>query len=108
MKPSTMTRPRPQRGEATYRVEIADWVNGRRAVTWAVRTGPSWPSGLPRYATTATARTPDGLFTGKEARAIAAVCNRPMGTKPRARARAVKDERAAGELQLRNPTGEAA
>jgi hypothetical protein len=44
-------------------------------------------------------------MSGKDARAIVAAMRR----KPwRMEARVVKDEAAAGQLQLRNPTGEAA
>jgi hypothetical protein len=99
-----MTRPSSQRGEAIYRVEITDRVNGRRLLSWANLTGPRLKCGFPMWQRAIT-RSPLGLMSGKDARAIVAAMRR----KPwRMEARVVKDEAAAGQLQLRNPTGEAA
>lgn len=102
-----------QRGAQVYRVRFRDrdtW----RVTGWAQRAGPSHASGYPSWsmAGAGEGKSPMGLFTATEAKLIATGWNKPMGTTPKLRAEVVKDHQAAGqaagELQLRHPTGEAA
>jgi hypothetical protein len=95
------------RGKPVYRVQITDWVNGRRKMEWVEITGPRQPNGwLPRERV--AAKGPRGLMSGPEAREIAAQVNRTWAAKPREKARVVKDEVAVQELGRRQPTGDAA
>lgn len=91
-------------GQPSYRVEIVDYVNGRKVVTWAV------PDRVLPYAIRSS-RTPDGEWPSRrQAKAVAAALNSARwGSKPKAKARVVnsEDSEAAHGL-LRNPAGDAA
>ena len=87
-----------QRGKVEYVVEIVEWINDRKTVTWVARNGPP-----------VSGRNFARRMTRKEANAWASAWNSPRwGCTPRAKARAVKDDPPAQEPALRQPTGEAA
>lgn len=94
------------RNAKVWRVQVTDYVNGGKRVTW-IEKGPPHPKyGWPTLPETSV-KSPMGLWTYTEAKRIADGRNRPWGTKPRAKAKAVKDPTAAGEVKARMPTGEA-
>jgi hypothetical protein len=102
----TTRQQRSKRGAEHYRVEFRDRLTGRIS-GYAERNALPHPCGFPSYAVV-SARSPMGLWTAKDARTIATSWNKPMGTRPRTFARAVKDDQAAQELPLRNPVSGAA
>jgi hypothetical protein len=103
---SKPTKPREYRLQAVYRVEITEYVNGRKVISWSEKGPPDRHGFLTRQI--ASAPTPMGLWTRKEAELIVAGWRKPRGARLKASARVVKDEKAAGELRLQLPTGEAA
>lgn len=87
-----------------YRVVVREWRNGLPFHWYAESTGQRLGGGFPGWRRQ-THRTPQGLWEGKDARAIAAAARRkPWGLD----ARVVKDEAAVMEPAPHEPKGEAA
>jgi hypothetical protein len=86
------------RGKPAWLVEIVDYVNGRRVVTYKAERGPAVSNKLMAQ-----------RMTQKEAKAYAASWNSPRWgctPKPGTGATAIKDDPPAQAAALRCPTGE--
>jgi hypothetical protein len=87
-----------------YRVEIHDWVNRRKVISYAEWTGERLQNGFPCWRRVVD-KTPACLWSGKDARAIRDAARKKPWCLD---ARAVEDDTAAGQLGVRCPTGEKA